>query len=442
MKVELKLITNFICILLLWLCTSLTPANAYETTVYLEDIDSAATIPPGNFRWLDVANQQFGGAWIDIYDYTLADVTVTYEIVAGTLQGTLTAFDLKPNFAYQLKLNGIPGTPSNEDIGLAGRWWQEEWNEISSTWVNGHNLNNKGVGSSPNPNDEIYYARRDIPDPASPTGLRYKFTGYLVFDYFITDEYGDAIVSFEANSSYHVLWKTTQRTRTAADGPEITATFDPDPALPPAYPPPAYDADYEETTVSIFGEWERLPVGGVFPEIGDDFVAQLFLTEESFHGSGGQYAGGWAAAMEADISHSALVIEAEDATIKTIGGPTADGWNLWSEGTLGESVSIPAAGTYEVVVRAYGSPLGGIWPLMELSVDGAAGETVTVDSAVYTDYVFQVDLAPGAHTIGVSFLNDAYDPGVEDRNLYLDRFTIISPPGIAKPEIVAAPAHW
>ena len=99
--------------------------------------------------------------------------------------------------------------------------------------------------------------------------------------------------------------------------------------------------------------------------------------------------------------------------------------------------TIPAAGTYEVVVRAYGKPLGGIWPLMALSVDGVAGEPVTVGSGVYIDYFFQVALAPGVHSIGVAFLNDAYNPGVEDRNLYLDKFAIYSPPGIAKPELAS-----
>lgn len=89
-----------------------------------------------------------------------------------------------------------------------------------------------------------------------------------------------------------------------------------------------------------------------------------------------------------------------------------------------------------MVVRAYGSPLGGIWPLMALSVDGLAGQTLTVGSAGFTDYAFQVALTPGVHSIGVAFLNDAYNPGVEDRNLYLDKFTISSPPGIAKPELV------
>lgn len=139
--------------------------------------------------------------------------------------------------------------------------------------------------------------------------------------------------------------------------------------------------------------------------------------------------------MSADISYSALVIESENASIRTAGGLISGNWYLWSNGTLGESVSIPAAGTYEVVVRAYGSPLGDIWPEMELSVDGVGVETVTVDSTEYVDYVFQVELTPGVHTIGVSFLNDAYDPGVVDRNLYLDRLTIISPPGVDIPEL-------
>ena len=163
-----------------------------------------------------------------------------------------------------------------------------------------------------------------------------------------------------------------------------------------------------------FGEWERLPVGGIFLQPGD-YIAEIILTEESFHGSGEHFAGSWAAAMGADIEFSviqeALVIEAEDASIKTAGGLIGGNWCLWSNGTLGESVYIPEAGTYEVVVRAYGSPLDGIWPVMALSVDGVAGETVTVDSAEYTDYVFQVDLTPGVHTIGVSFLNDAYESG-------------------------------
>lgn len=91
-----------------------------------------------------------------------------------------------------------------------------------------------------------------------------------------------------------MLYKTTQETRTENDGPVKGTTFDADDSS--AY----YDTggnDYLEQTVSIFGEWERIPVGGVYPNLEIPVLAQLFLTEESFHGSGGALAGNWAAAM-------------------------------------------------------------------------------------------------------------------------------------------------
>jgi hypothetical protein len=312
--------------------------HAKAVTLFLKDIDSGLISPTGIYRWLDVANQPYSEIFRNSYNYTQADVEITFEIVSNSFQGTLTAVDLKPNFAYQLKLAGNPDidAATNELIGLTGRWWQEEWD--GTEWTNGQNLNNKGDGSSPSPNDDTYFARRDIPDDTSPTGLHYRYTGYLVFDYFITDEDGNATFEFEANSSFHVLWKTTQRTWTTSDGPIKTTTFDVNPLLSTAY-----DLDYGETTISVFGEWERLPVRGIFLQAGD-YVAEIVLTEESFHGSGGSLAGNWAAAMGADIEFKViqdfLVIEAEDASIKTAGGIVAGNWCLWSEGTLGESVDM------------------------------------------------------------------------------------------------------
>ncbi len=261
-------------------------------TVFLEDLDSGLTSPTGEYRWLDVANQPYSATYRDNYNYTQANVSVNYNTQGTSLTGTLQAMNLKPNFAYQLKLVGTPGAPSNEQIGLAGRWWQEEWN--GTAWTNGQNLNDKGDGSSPNPNDLLYFSRRDITDATSPTGLHYKFTGYLLFEYFITDEQGDATVLFETGSCYHVLWKTTQRTRVTDDGPLNTTTFTATTASP------AYDVNYPEQTVDIFGEWERLPMGNV-PLAPGSYTVQLVLTEESFHGDGGTYAGNWAAAMGAII---------------------------------------------------------------------------------------------------------------------------------------------
>ena len=254
----------------------------------LADIDSGQTSPTGNYRWMDVADQLYSTAYQESYDYTQADVAVQFFDGEPGFRGYLVATNLKPHFAYQVKLVGIPGTPSNEWIGLTGRWWQEEWN--GSAWAGGQNLNNKGDGSSPNPNDDVYFSRRDIADATSPTGLHYRYTAYLPFDYVITDETGSILLAFEQDSSYHVLWKTSQRSHTAQDGPLKPTTFDvalPDPAG-------AYDTDYPEVSVSVFGEWERLPVGGVTLPAGL-YEVDFILTEESFHGSG--LAGGWAAAM-------------------------------------------------------------------------------------------------------------------------------------------------
>jgi hypothetical protein len=255
-------------------------------------IESDLTSPSGAYRWLDSADQAYATDYRNNYNYSQAAVTVTYFRVGKTLTGRLVAKNLKPNFAYQLKLVGAPGTVDNEQIGLAGRWWQEEWN--GSSWSNGQNLNNKGNGSSPNPNDLVYFAKRFTEDPSSPTGYHYRYTGYLLFAYFITDENGDATIYFETGSCYHVLWKTNQRSRTANDGPIHTATFDPDPSQA------AYDADYPNSTISIFGEWERLPIGGVNLALGQ-YSCQMVLTEESFHGTS-PLAGNWAAAMSVEIS--------------------------------------------------------------------------------------------------------------------------------------------
>jgi len=309
------------------------PASAAEslTSVALADMGSGVTSPAGYYRWMDVANQLYSQGYQDNYDYTGASVTIDFYDGARTLHGHLAATDLKPNFAYQLKIVGKPEDypDPNERIGFTGRWWQEVWDSDASAWTGGGNLNSKGDGSFPNPNDETYMDRRDDADPSSPTGLKYRYTAYLVFDYFITDASGDATFDFEATSSYHVLWKTSQEAPGAGDGPTKARTFEvtlPDPAG-------AYDTAYAETAEEIFGEWERLPAGDVKLDPGT-YTADFLLTEESFHGGG--LAGGWASAMGAE------------ATFTIVPGPG----DIDSNGVVG-------LGDFSLFTSAYGSAAGG-----------------------------------------------------------------------------------
>jgi len=141
---------------------------------------------------------------------------------------------------------------------------------------------------------------------------------------------------------------------------------------------------------------------------------------------------------------AALTIRAVNAAIRTEGGPNpGGGYNLWSNGSVTQPVRVAAAGVYTIKVRAWGSPAGGVWPEMALMIDGRSAKTVFVNRAQPADYTFTARLAQGIHDVGVAFLNDAVI-GNEDRNLYLDRFTIDAPPGItdpvlaAKQEVVAA----
>ncbi len=257
----------------------------YTSAIELQDIDSHFTSPSGQFRWLDIADQTYGEAYRNAYDYTQATVIVAYAPSGASLKGQLAANNLKPNFAYQVKLAGDPieYPEANENIGFVGRWWREEW--IAGTWSDGQNSS-----------DSDYVTNGGVTDSSSPTGLKYKFTGYLVFDYFITNSKGNASLEFEVNSSYHVLWKTSQRAPVSADGEVKTAKYKVN-----AKSSPAYDVNFGWVTVGVYGQVERPPVDGEYPAPGL-YDCQFFLTEESFHGSGGIYAGNWAAAMGAPIS--------------------------------------------------------------------------------------------------------------------------------------------
>ena len=229
---------------------------------------------PYTQRWRDVANHQYGTAYMGSYNYSLADVQITFDDEATSLQGTMTAVNLKPNFAYQFKLEGSgPDTPGNQALGETGRW----------------------------------------------TGASSTSLGYRLFDYFITDANGNATLSFEVNSSYRVLWHTLQKLPTSSDGPLKSTTF----AVPPD-PDGAYGGTaYPSTTVGVFGQVEHAPVGGVPLPLGE-YRAFFVLTEESFHMYGGT-GGFWATVMGGNADFT-IVAPAPGALVLAAMGLGLLGW--------------------------------------------------------------------------------------------------------------------
>lgn len=78
----------------------------------------------------------------------------------------------------------------------------------------------------------------------------------------------------------------------------------------------------------------------------------------------------------------------------------------------------------EVLVTAKGTPAAGVYPDMELHVDGAVVQRVTVNASSDTAYPFTVTpaISPGAK-VDVVFVNDGVING-QDRNLWVESVTL------------------
>lgn len=238
------------------------PCDPEEVT--LIPLGDVTTWPDAPFRWRDVATNPYGLLYQDTYNYDDASVTVTFQPCGErTFTGHLSAANLKPNFAYQMKLLGKPTAlwgedgddVTNERVGYAGRWWRVQPNPGNS-------------------NDEDYEQHHDDPD--------YIFEGYLLFDHFTTGRFGNAEIDFALDSSFHVLWWELQRAPQTCDGPVDYTDVE-------GYAvDPAYDDDIAPVTVGVYAEEERWPpvcYGEAELPLGE-YNCRIILTEETFHQTG------------------------------------------------------------------------------------------------------------------------------------------------------------
>jgi hypothetical protein len=131
---------------------------------------------------------------------------------------------------------------------------------------------------------------------------------------------------------------------------------------------------------------------------------------------------------------SGLRIEAEEMT--PVGWYTVVANAIicfFSNGRLESSIDFTTSGTYSFAVAAYGSPCLGVWPQMELRIDGAKRDSVFVNTPFLKEFVLSATVAQGAHPVALAFVNDGWAPP-EDRNLLVDQMTIsmtdTTPPAI------------
>ncbi|KPJ56498.1 MAG: hypothetical protein AMS16_02290 [Planctomycetes bacterium DG_58] len=252
-----------------------------------------------NQRWRDIATNPYDTQKVEGYVYEQATVSITYETSGSTFRGTITAGNLKPNFAYEIKFNGKPAIIwgedgddwANEQIGYKGRWWVDEYDAETGVWLRGGNSNDSEY--------ELWKAQ-GFTDGSTV----YAFQGYMLFDYMVTDASGKATKSFALDSTFHVLYKTTQRTPQAGDSTPTKHTVV---ALASS---DWYSRDYRKkrTSVEIYGQREPgRPAAGECRLEKGDYNVRVFLTEESFHESAPR-SGSWATVM----SHDGVVFRIDD----------------------------------------------------------------------------------------------------------------------------------
>lgn len=339
------------------------------------DTLSPQAAAPTDLRWRDIADVLYSGAFPSEFEYgppSASVVTADYADSAPTLSGTIHARNLKPWFAYQMKLEGkkgLLGTTAAQNasdpqawasfqIGSVGRWW-------CSTCGN-------------------------ITDSGLTTCVKkrgHDVRGYLLFDWFVTDALGNADHEFALDSSFHVLWKTSQRLPRSQDSA----------AIPYAISRGAYaypDAAVGTTdTVSVYAEWEpNRPLPGTVQLAEGAYDVQFILTEESFHSTadGGGY---WAKVLAGDVAFAVgetpLPPPTGYGTIsgRVTAGKTGVGGAVVTVLGTGQTATTNGAGKYSIASVPVGSysmtaAAAGYSTATASGVVVTAGATTTVNFAL------------------------------------------------------------
>ena len=83
-------------------------------------------------------------------------------------------------------------------------------------------------------------------------------------------------------------------------------------------------------------------------------------------------------------------------------------------------IEVAATGPYTMELVASGTPAGGVYPLVEVRVDGKPVGQVQLTSGSWRPYLLDVEFTEGTHELALFFMNDSNQDG-EDRNLMVDK---------------------
>jgi hypothetical protein len=104
-------------------------------------------------------------------------------------------------------------------------------------------------------------------------------------------------------------------------------------------------------------------------------------------------------------------------------GSVQDGVAFATNGQIETEVEFATGGRYTFGVLASGTPLDGIYPKVELRLDGTTVATIDLVGPDWQTYRVSVPVQAGVHRVAIAFVNDQWRPP-QDRNLLVSRLTI------------------
>lgn len=138
------------------------------------------------------------------------------------------------------------------------------------------------------------------------------------------------------------------------------------------------------------------------------------------------------------------IFEAEEVE-GSVGGAAGEAWNLWSNGTIDVELNLPAAGEYDIRVRAWGQQAGPDPARMSIRFDEQEVDLIDVEATAAAPewYTRRVEAGAGPHFVTVAFVNDYYmpddpEPTNRDRNLLVDVIVVEGPFGAAPEDVEPA----
>lgn len=95
-----------------------------------------------------------------------------------------------------------------------------------------------------------------------------------------------------------------------------------------------------------------------------------------------------------------------------------------TNGSASALVDFPAAGNYVFGLVARGTPTAGVYPIAQILIDRKPLGLIAIPDGEWRTMTVFGRVEQGPHEVSVAFINDAGNPPLEDRNLYVDKVLI------------------